>query len=113
MTANRRQNETVTFRMFDGETEMTLQMFALYQLKAKRSKEWSWDRYNKISQGKGDEGEMDIAYLLYTAHLCACVARGEEPGTRYDSFEAFLMNLPADRIAMRDAYEVMTGQKKA
>lgn len=113
--ANKQQypNEIVKFQMKDGEIEMTLQMFFVYQLKAKAKKSWNWSRYNKITSGKGEEGEFDIAYLLYTAHMCACVSSGADPNERYESFEDFLMKLPSDRVAMMSAYEVMTGQKKA
>ena len=113
--ANKQQypNEIVKFQMLDGEIEMTLQMFSIYQLKAKAKKSWSWSRYNKITSGKGEEGEFDIAYLLYTAHMCACVSNGVDPDERYESFEDFLKNIPSDRVAMLSAYEVMTGQKKA
>lgn len=111
--ANKQQypNEIVKFQMIDGEVEMTLQMFALYQLRAKDKSVWK--NYNKISSGKGEDGELDIAYLLYVAYMCACVTKGLDPNERYGSFETFLMELPSDRLAMQSAYEVMTGQKKA
>ena len=113
--ANKHQypNEIVRFHMLDGEIEMTLQMFSLYQLKSKAKKSWDWNRYNRITSGKVEDGEFDIAYLLYTAHMCACVSDGVDPNDRYGSFEDFLMKLPSDRLAMQNAYEVMTGQKKA
>lgn len=111
MTKPKYPNTVVKFEMLDGEVEMTLQMFALYQLRGKNSKTWSWDKYNKITQGKGDEGEFDIAYVLYTGYLCQCVIAGIDD--RYGSFEEFLMNYPPDDEAVMDAYKAMRYPKKA
>lgn len=104
-------NTVITFEMMDGEVEMTLQMFALHQLRVKNRKTWSWDKYNKITQGKGDEGEFDYAYLLYTAYLCQCVSAGIDD--RYGSFEEFLRYLPPDDDAIAEAYQAMRHPKKA
>lgn len=104
-------NTVIKFEMMDAEVEMTLQMFALHQLRVKNRKTWSWDRYNKITQGKGEEGEFDYAYLLYTGYLCQCVSTGADD--RYGSFEEFLRFLPSDNDAIMDAYRAMKYPKKA
>ena len=104
-------NTVIKFQMMDGEVEMTLQMYALHQLRAKAKKTWSWEKYNKITQGKGDEGEFDIAYVLYTAYLCQCVSADTD--IRYGSFEEFLQNYPPDDEAVMTAYKSMRFPKKA
>lgn len=102
-------NTTVAFEMFDGEVNMTLQMYALYQLWT-RNKE-IWDEYNRITSGKSDKGEIDTAMVLYAAYLCSCYERGEDD--RYGSFEEFLVYMPPDRSAMLSAYRDMCAPKKA
>lgn len=111
MTKQMFPNTVIKFQMMDAEVEMTLQMFALHQLRAKHWKSWSWDKYNKITQGKGDEGEFDIAYVLYTAYLCRCVGAGYD--IRYGSFEEFLQQYPPDDDAVMAAYRGMRYPKKA
>lgn len=101
----------VRFQMLDGEVEMTLQMFALYKLKGCGGHDWEWERYNKITQGKGTEGEFDIAYVLYTAYLCRCVTAGVDD--RYGSFAEFLQSYPPDDDAVMAAYQAMRHPKKA
>lgn len=101
----------VSFEMLDGEVEMTLQMFALYELKGRGKGDWDWAKYNKITQGKGTDGELDIAYVLYTAYLCRCVSAGIDD--RYGSFEEFLQSYPPDDDAVMEAYKAMRHPKKA
>lgn len=111
MTKQMFPNTVIKFQMMDAEVEMTLQMFALYQLKNDAGRGWSWDKYNKITQGKGTDGELDIAYLLYTATLCRAKSIGEEP--RYATFEEFLRQYPPDDDAVTAAYRAMRYPKKA
>lgn len=102
-------NTVIKYEMLDGEVEMTLQMFALYQVRAKSKA--VWEKYNKITTGKGEDGELDIAFVLYVAYMCRCVNAGIDD--RYGSFENFLMNLPPDDDAMEAAYIAMRHPKKA
>ena len=107
--ATKNKNTFVEFEMESGKVAMTLQMYAIYQLRSKNKS--IYDDYNRITTKGATDGDLDIATVLYAAYTCACIARGEND--RYGSFEAFLKDMPSDREAMRSAYQAMVAPKKA
>jgi hypothetical protein len=97
-------NTSTEFEFCDGtKTELTLAFYALYQLRAKNKS--LYERYNKIMNNKNPE-ELEMVTILYTAYVCAHL---EE---EVMSEEEFFMACGSDRIALRNALEVLTNPKK-
>jgi hypothetical protein len=100
------KNTKYEFEFEDGDKcEMTLAFYALYQLKAKRKS--IYERYNKVMT-KGAEEELDMITVLYAAYLCANIENIET----CMSEEEFLIKCGSDRMALKDAMEVLIKPKK-
>lgn len=101
---NKNLNTIIEFEMADGtKVNMTLNYFALYQLKSKKTK--TYDDYNKV-MAQGVKEELDMALILYTAYLCGNL---EEECM---SYEEFLQNLPMNRLTVRATVGALTTPKK-
>ena len=88
---DKKLNTIYDFELNDGTVvQMTLQYFALYQLRGKNKT--AYDRYNRIMM-KGPQEELDNVTILYTAYLCANLARIDECVTELE----FLQLMPTDR----------------
>lgn len=97
-------NTITEFEMADGsKVNMTLNYWALYQLKPKKTK--TYDDYNKI-MSRGVKEELDMTVILYTAYLCANLDR------ECMSYEEFLQNCPTNRAVIRATIGALTAPKK-
>lgn len=97
-------NTITEFEMADGtKVNMTLNYWALYQLKSKKTK--TYDEYNEI-MSRGVKEELDMTVILYTAYLCANL------DSKWMSYEEFLQNLPMNRAVVRATVGALTTPKK-
>ena len=99
------KNTCIDFKFEDGDSvKMTLAFYALYQLKAKNKS--VYDRYNQIMT-KGASEELDMVTILYAAYLCANI---NEPTVMNE--DEFMMKCGSNRIAVKDAMELLIKPKK-
>ena len=99
------KNTCIDFKLENGDSvKLTLAFYALYQLKAKNKS--VYDRYNQIMT-KGANEELDMVTVLYAAYLCANI---NEPTVL--SEEEFLMGCGSDRMAIKEAMELLIKPKK-
>ena len=105
---DKKLNTHYTFTFCDGSTcEMTLQFYALYQLKSRNKA--LYEKYNRIINvaGKGDADELEMITLLYIAYLCDLPAE-ETPMSE----EEFLIKCGSDRMEVGKAVEALIKPKK-
>lgn len=105
---DKKLNTHYTFEFCDGSTcKMTLQFYALYQLKSKNK--GLYERYNKIinAQAKGEADELEMITLLYVAYICA-LSGDETPMSEED----FMILCGSDRMAVGRAVEALVKPKK-
>lgn len=100
----KKMNTITELEMADGtKVNLTLNYWALYQLKPKGNK--IYDEYNEIMR-RGTKEELDMTVILYTAYLCANLDK------ECVSYEAFLQNLPTSRTVVRSTVRSLTEPKK-
>lgn len=101
------QNElnTITeFELSDGtKVNMTLNYWALYQLKPKDNK--IYDEYNRVMT-TGTKKDLDMTVILYTAYLCANL------DSECMKYEEFLKKCPVNRAIIRATVGALTMPKK-
>lgn len=101
---DKKLNTITIFEMADGSVvNMTLNYFALYQLKGKKNK--TYDEYNEI-MSRGVKEELDLTVILYTAYLCANLE------SECMTYEDFLRILPMNRAVIRATVGELTTPKK-
>lgn len=99
------KNTCIDFKFEDGDSvKMTLAFYALYQLKTKNKS--VYDKYNQVMT-KGANEELDMIIVLYAAYLCANL---NEPTIL--SEEEFMIKCGSDRIAIKNAMEILIKPKK-
>jgi hypothetical protein len=100
------KNTFYEFEFEDGDKcNLTLAFYALYQLKAKNKS--VYERYNKVMT-KGAEEELDMLIVLYAAYLCANISDIENCMSETE----FMIKCGSDRMALKNAMEVLIKPKK-
>ena len=97
--------------MDNGEpAKLTLNLGALYALRAKEPE--LWDRYTyltkTIEKKKDAFSELEGAEMIYIAYRCANVGSDEEPMT----LEEFLCEMTDDREEMGRVFQQLMGVKE-
>lgn len=104
---DKKMNTVIDFEFCDGSTEkITLQFYALYQLKAKDKK--LYERYCAINAKPRITDELEMITILYTAYVCANLSNYESLMTE----EEFMIKCGCDRKALNNAYRDMVYPKK-
>ena len=99
-------NTIIQFEMADGQkVEMTLNYWALYQLRGKETETETYDEYNKI-MARGVKEELDMTVILYTGYLCANLNK------QCMGYEEFLQRCPTNRAVVRATVGALTTPKK-
>ena len=102
------KNTTIDFEFCDGTTaKLTLQFYALYQLKSKNLA--LYNRYNKAmnSSASGNVDELDMITILYAAYMCANM-----DAENILTEEEFMILCGSDRVAVGQAVARLTNPKK-
>ena len=97
-------NTITEFELSDGtKVNMTLNYWALYQLKPKDNK--IYDEYNRVMI-TGTKKDLDMTVILYTTYLCANL------DSDCMKYEEFLQKCPVNRAIIRATVGALTMPKK-
>lgn len=101
------KNKSIEITMTDGnKVELTITFGLLYQLRAKKEKEF--EAYNEIVMN-GVKDMMNYPEALYAGYLCKCIEDEAEPEM---SKEEFVAKLPYSIGEVVDAYRELCNAGK-
>lgn len=104
---SKKLNTIIEFEFCDGTTaKMTLQFYALYQLKTKDKK--LYEKYSAIMAKPRITDELEMITIMYTAYVCANLDNYEDIMSEVE----FMILCGSDRSAINRAYRELTQPKK-